>query len=169
MKRRWRVYVLSFEMHSEQKLSIGSSQSVPFGNTIKGNLCRHTITRNDDMKCTTRKTEVIFPSSVANRHFESDMDLQCLQMLICVNEPMCPRPYPVYIKMRAKANKQNKTTVSLCVCLCVCALYTVFVCAQKNRAAISGFLLFSVTKMENMGQLIVKKITINKVYGTLRD
>lgn len=64
------------------------------------------------------------PSSVINRHFESVMDLQCLQIrfcsisITCVNEPMCLRPYPVYIKMWAKA-KKIKTSVSW-VCMCVC-------------------------------------------------
>lgn len=74
-----------------------------------------------------------FQSSVINRHFESVTDLQCLHFVvfICnvlVNQ-MCPRPYPVYVKMRAKANKIKK----LCE-LCVCVLYTVFFVLKKQSS-----------------------------------
>lgn len=58
------------------------------------------------MKRTTKQVDKNFylanPSSVINRHFESVMELQCLQIRFyatCVNEPMFLRPYPVYIKM----------------------------------------------------------------------
>lgn len=96
-----------------------------------------------------------FPSNVIiNRHFESDTDLQCLQMLsyLCVNEPMCPRPYPVYTKMRAEANKRNKTTVSWCVCVCVRCTQFLFV-LKKQSSNLWVFYCFSVTKNEkNTGQ-----------------
>lgn len=62
---------------------------------------------------------------------------------------MCLRPYPVYIKMWAKA-KKIKVSVS-----CECAVHS-FVGAQKNRAAVSGLLVWP--KLEVWAN---KTITIN--------
>lgn len=97
-------------------------------------------------------------SSVVNRHFWKCYRPVVIRFCSIHNEPMCLRPYPVYIKMWTEAKE--------IICeLCVRAVHSLL-CAQKNRAALSGLIYLVWPKLEEWAD---KKIIINKIKWHLRE